>query len=71
MFLFAIIEIAVNRYATWKMSGGTSLNEKIVSKHLLKYVLGWLAILVTDIIQELKNIEYFKPINLLQFQNQR
>ncbi|MFT4597802.1 MAG: cobalt-zinc-cadmium efflux system protein [Bacteroidia bacterium] len=71
MILFAIIEIAVNGYAAWKMSGGTSLNEKIVSKHLLKYVLGWIAILVTAIIQGLKNIEYLKASNLPQFQNQR
>tara|TARA_B110000967_G_scaffold60721_1_gene62380 strand:- start:1981 stop:2196 length:216 start_codon:yes stop_codon:yes gene_type:complete len=71
MILFAIIEIAVNGYAAWKMSGGTSLNEKIVSKHLLKYVLCWIAILVTAIIQELKNIEYLKPNNLPQSQNQK
>ncbi len=31
MIVFAIIGVLVNGYAAWKMSGGKSLNEKVVS----------------------------------------
>ncbi|MFV0269668.1 MAG: cation diffusion facilitator family transporter, partial [Draconibacterium sp.] len=41
MIVFALIGIAVNGYAAWKMSGGSSLNEKVVSWHLMEDVLGW------------------------------
>jgi cobalt-zinc-cadmium efflux system protein len=61
MLVFAIIGIAVNGYAAWKMSGGKSLNEKVVSWHLLEDVLGWVAILVAAIVLKFKNIEYLDP----------
>jgi cobalt-zinc-cadmium efflux system protein len=61
MILFAIIGIAVNGYAAWKMSGGKSLNEKVISWHLLEDVLGWVAILIAAIVLKFKNIEYLDP----------
>ena len=38
MIVFAIIGIAVNGYAAWKVSKGKSLNERVVSWHLLEDV---------------------------------
>jgi cobalt-zinc-cadmium efflux system protein len=61
MLLFALVGIAVNGYAAWKMSGGKSLNEKIVSWHLLEDVLGWVAILVASIILLFFDVPFLDP----------
>ena len=61
MMLFALIGISVNGYAAWKMSGGKSLNEKVVSWHLIEDVLGWVAVLFASIILQFKQIAYLDP----------
>jgi cobalt-zinc-cadmium efflux system protein len=61
MILFGLIGISVNGYAAWKMSGGKSLNEKVVSWHLLEDVLGWLAVLITAIILKFNDNHYLDP----------
>ena len=61
MILFAIIGISVNGYAAWKLSSGKSLNEKVVSWHLLEDVLGWVAVLIVAIVLLFKDIHYLDP----------
>lgn len=61
MIVFAIIGITVNGYAAWKMSGSKTLNEKVVSWHLLEDVLGWVAVLIVAIILQFKDIQYLDP----------
>lgn len=61
MILFAVIGVAVNGYAAWKLSGGKTLNEKVVSWHLLEDVLGWAAVLVVAIILKFKQTPYLDP----------
>lgn len=61
MILFALIGILVNGYAAWKLSGGKSLNEKVISWHLLEDVLGWVAVLIVAIILQFKDIQYLDP----------
>tara|TARA_B100001109_G_scaffold255732_1_gene260402 strand:- start:238 stop:1119 length:882 start_codon:yes stop_codon:yes gene_type:complete len=61
MIIFAIIGVAVNGYAAWKLSGGKTLNEKVVSWHLLEDVLGWAAVLVVAIILKFKQTPYLDP----------
>jgi len=61
MFFFALIGIAVNGYAAWKMSGGKSLNEKVVSWHLLEDVLGWVAILIASIVLFFYDVPFLDP----------
>ncbi|MEX0812701.1 MAG: cation diffusion facilitator family transporter [Chitinophagales bacterium] len=61
MILFAIFGIAVNGYAAWKLSGGKSMNEKVVSLHLLEDVLGWVAVLIVGIVLLFKEINYLDP----------
>lgn len=62
MFLFAIFGIIVNGYAAWKLSTGESMNEKVMSWHLLEDVLGWSAILVVSIVLYFKDIPILDPI---------
>ena len=61
MVIFALIGVAVNGYAAYKLSSGKSLNEKVVSWHLLEDVLGWFAVLVVAIILSFKEIPYLDP----------
>lgn len=61
MMIFAILGIAVNGYAAWKLSGGKSMNEKVVSWHLVEDVLGWVAILIVGIVLSFKDILYLDP----------
>lgn len=61
MLLFAIVGILVNGYAAWKLSSGESMNEKVISWHLLEDVLGWVAILIVSIVLQFKDIQYLDP----------
>jgi cobalt-zinc-cadmium efflux system protein len=61
MLLFAIIGVSVNGYAAWKVSHGKTLNERVISWHLLEDVLGWAAVLVVSIVLLFKDIHYLDP----------
>jgi cobalt-zinc-cadmium efflux system protein len=61
MIAFAIVGIAVNGYAAWKLSGGKTMNEKVVSWHLLEDVLGWVAILIVAVVLLFKDVPYLDP----------
>lgn len=62
MIGFAVLGILVNGLAVFKTKGGHSLNEKVVSWHLLEDVLGWIAVLVVGIIMYFKDIPILDPI---------
>lgn len=62
MFFFAIFGIIVNGYAAWKLSTGESMNEKVMSWHLIEDVLGWAAILIVSIILYFKEIPILDPL---------
>lgn len=61
MMIFAIVGVAVNGIAAYKLSSGESLNEKVVSWHLLEDVLGWVAVLIVSIVLQFKDIHYLDP----------
>ncbi len=61
MIVFAIIGILMNGYAAWKLSGGATMNEKVVSWHLVEDVLGWAAVLVVAIILKFNDNHYLDP----------
>lgn len=61
MFFFALLGIAVNSYAAWKVSSGKSMNERLISWHLIEDVLGWTAILIGSIILLFKDLPYLDP----------
>ncbi|CAG5080668.1 cation diffusion facilitator family transporter [Parvicella tangerina] len=61
MLLFALLGVAINGFAAWKMKSGKSLNEQVVSWHLLEDVLGWTAILIGAIILKFKYIWWLDP----------
>lgn len=61
MLVFAIVGVAVNGFAAWKLSKGTSINEKVVSWHLVEDVLGWLAVMIAAIILHFYETPYLDP----------
>ncbi|MDD2370429.1 MAG: cation diffusion facilitator family transporter [Firmicutes bacterium] len=61
MFIFAIIGILINGLAVLRLSHGSSLNERVVSWHLLEDVLGWVVVLIGSIILMFVDIPWFDP----------
>jgi cobalt-zinc-cadmium efflux system protein len=62
MIIFALIGVAVNGYAAYKLSHGNSMNEKVMSWHMIEDVLGWAAILIAAIILYFYDNLYIDPI---------
>lgn len=50
MAALAVLGIVVNGAAVFRLKSGKSMNERVVSLHLLEDVLGWAAVLVVSII---------------------
>ena len=61
MLGFAIVGVLVNGYAAWKVSKGKTLNERVISLHLLEDVLGWLAVLIVAIVLMFQDVHYLDP----------
>lgn len=49
MFWLAILGVAVNGYAAFKLSRGKTLNERVLNWHLMEDVLGWVAVLIVAV----------------------
>lgn len=62
MLLLAILGASVNGFAAYRMSKGTSLNEKMILWHLLEDVIGWVAIFVGSIVMMFYNLPILDPI---------
>ncbi len=61
MLIFAIIGVVINGYAALKVSRGKTLNERVISWHLIEDVLGWFAIVIVAIILQFQDIHYLDP----------
>lgn len=62
MLILAILGILVNGAAVFKLRSGKSMNEKVVTWHLLEDVLGWVAVLIVSVVLMFKNIPILDPI---------
>lgn len=62
MFVLAIIGILVNGFAVLRTYKAKSLNERVVSLHLLEDVLGWAAVLVGSAIMHFTGLTIIDPI---------
>ena len=67
MMWLAILGVAVNGLAAWRLSGGRSLNEKVLNWHLLEDVLGWAAVLVVSIVLMFADWPILDPILSIAF----
>lgn len=62
MLLLALIGLAVNGYAAYRMSRGSSLSDRAVRLHLMEDVLGWAAVLVVSIVMLFVNLPILDPL---------
>ncbi len=62
MLVFALFGIVVNGAAVLRVRKGKTLNERVVSLHLLEDVLGWVAVLIVSIVLMFWNIPILDPI---------
>ena len=49
MFWLAVLGVVVNGYAAYKLSHGKTLNERVLNRHLMEDVLGWVAVLIVAV----------------------
>lgn len=62
MMYLAILGVIVNGAAVLKLRKGESLNEKVVSLHLLEDVLGWVAVLIGSIVMMFFDAPIIDPL---------
>lgn len=62
MFILAIMGVIINSAAMIRLRRGSSVNEKVVSLHMLEDVLGWSAILVGSVVMHFFDLPIIDPI---------
>lgn len=67
MLVLSIFGIVVNGFAAYKLSGGHTLNERVLNWHLLEDVLGWVAVLIVSIVLMFKPWPILDPILSIAF----
>ncbi|MGV8026864.1 MAG: cation diffusion facilitator family transporter [Anaerolineaceae bacterium] len=62
MAIFAVVGIAINGFAAFRMQRGKTMNAKMLTWHLLEDVLGWVAVLVVSVVMMFVNEPALDPI---------
>ncbi|WP_437824092.1 cation diffusion facilitator family transporter [Tenacibaculum mesophilum] len=62
MMWLAVLGIIVNGAAVLKLKKGTSINERVVSLHLLEDVLGWGVVLIASIVMQFWEVPVLDPV---------
>ena len=67
MLLLAVAGVAVNGYAAYRLSKGSSMNERVLNWHLLEDVFGWVAILILALVLQLVDLPILDPLLSIGF----
>lgn len=62
MIGFALLGVAVNGYAAWRLHGGGGMNSKVASWHLIEDCLGWAAVLCVGVVLLFEDLFILDPI---------
>ena len=62
MMYLAILGIIINGLAVLRLKKGESMNERVVSLHLLEDVLGWVAVLIAAIVMQFIHAPILDPL---------
>lgn len=62
MLALAVLGVAVNGAAVWRVRSGTTLNERVVTWHLLEDVLGWVAVLIVSLVMLVADLPWLDPV---------
>ena len=67
MLALAILGVAVNGYAAYRLSRGKTLNERVLNWHLLEDVLGWVAVLIVALVMQFVDWPILDPLLSIGF----
>ncbi|MTI40194.1 cation diffusion facilitator family transporter [Fulvivirga lutimaris] len=62
MIWLAVLGVIINGAAVFRLKKGESINEKVVSLHLLEDVLGWVAVLIGAIVMYFYDLPIIDPL---------
>ncbi len=62
MMGLAVLGIIVNGAAVLRLKGGESMNQKVMTWHLLEDVLGWVAVFIVSIVMTFVDLPILDPI---------
>lgn len=62
MLVLALFGLAVNGYAAWRVSRGSSISERAIRLHLMEDVLGWVAVLIVSIVMLFVELPILDPL---------
>ncbi|MDD3625466.1 MAG: cation diffusion facilitator family transporter [Proteiniphilum sp.] len=62
MLLLAVLGVIINGVAVLRLRRGSSINERVVSLHLLEDVLGWVAVLIGAAIMHFVDLPVIDPL---------
>jgi len=61
MLWLALLGVAVNGYAAWRIGHGDTQNERALSWHMLEDLLGWIAVLIGSIVMRFYHVPWLDP----------
>jgi cobalt-zinc-cadmium efflux system protein len=67
MLVLAVLGVAINGFAAYRLSKGKSLNERVLNWHLLEDVLGWVAVLIVSIVLQFVDWPILDPLLSIGF----
>ncbi len=67
MMALAVLGVAVNGFAAYKLSRGKTMNERVLNWHLLEDVLGWVAVLIVSIVLMFADWPILDPLLSIAF----
>jgi cobalt-zinc-cadmium efflux system protein len=62
MFWLALLGVAVNGYAAWRIGLGQTQNERALSWHMLEDLMGWVAVLIGSVVMRFYDIPWLDPV---------
>lgn len=67
MLGLAVLGIVVNAVAAMRLKAGTTMNEKVLSWHLIEDLLGWVVIAISSVVMMFVNVPVLDPLLSLVF----
>jgi cobalt-zinc-cadmium efflux system protein len=61
MLIFAVIGVLANGFMAWKTHGGKTMNERMISWHLIEDVLGWVLVLILSLVMRFFDVAILDP----------
>jgi cobalt-zinc-cadmium efflux system protein len=67
MMLLAVLGVAVNGYGAYRLHKGKTMNERVVSWHLIEDLVGWVAVMIGAVVMHFVDAPIIDPILSIGF----